>query len=34
MLNIPLTEIFAKMLVEELEQTLNDFLAPITEILP
>jgi hypothetical protein len=34
MLNIPLTEIFAKMPVEELEQTLNDFLAPITELLP
>ena len=34
MLNIPLTEIFAKMPVEELEQTLNDFLVPITDLLP
>lgn len=34
MLNIPLTEIFAKMPVEELEQTMNDFLAPITDLLP
>lgn len=34
MMNIPLTEIFAKMPVEELEQTLNDFLAPITDLLP
>ena len=34
MLNIPLREIFAKMPVEELEQTLNDFLAPMTDLLP
>ena len=34
MLNIPLTEIFAKMPVQELEQTLNDFLVPITDLLP
>src|SRR3972149_11674603 len=34
MWNIPLTEIFAKMPVEELDQTLNDFLSPITELLP
>ena len=34
MLNIPLTEIFAKMPVEELEQTLNEFLEPVTDLLP
>jgi hypothetical protein len=34
MMNIPLTDIFAKMPVEELDQALNDFLAPITELLP
>ena len=34
MMNIPLTEILAKMPVEELEQALNDFLAPITDLLP
>lgn len=34
MMNIPLTEILAKMPVEELEQTLNDFLAPSTDLLP
>lgn len=34
MMNIPLTEIFAKMPVEELEQTLNEFLTPITDQLP
>jgi hypothetical protein len=34
MLNIPLTDILAKMPVEELERTLWDFLAPMSEILP
>ncbi len=34
MMNISLTEIFAKMSIEELEQTLNDFLTPVTELLP
>jgi hypothetical protein len=34
MVNIPLTEIIAKMPVAELEQTMNDFLAPVTELLP
>jgi hypothetical protein len=34
MQNIPLTELFAKMPVAELEQTLNDFLAPVTDLLP
>ncbi len=34
MMNIPLTEILAKMPVEELEQTLKDFLVPLTELLP
>lgn len=34
MLNIPLSEIIAKMPIEELEQTLNDFLAPVTDLLP
>ena len=34
MWNIPLTEIFAKMPVEELDRTLNDFLSPIVELLP
>jgi hypothetical protein len=34
MLNIPLTEILAKMPVGELEQTLEDFLAPVTDLLP
>ncbi len=34
MLNIPLTEIFAKMPVAELEQTLEDFLVPVTDLLP
>jgi hypothetical protein len=34
MLNIPLTKIFAKMPVAELEQTLKDFLAPVTDLLP
>jgi hypothetical protein len=31
---LPLTEVFAKMPVEELEQTLNDFIAPMTDLLP
>ena len=34
MMNISLTEIFAKMPVEELEQTMNEFLAPVTDLLP
>jgi hypothetical protein len=34
MMNIPLTDIFAKMPVEELDRTLDDFLAPIVELLP
>jgi len=34
MMNISLTEIFAKMPVAELEQTLDDFLVPITDLLP
>ena len=34
MMTIPLTEIFAKMPVEELDQTLNEFLSPMTELLP
>jgi len=34
MLNIPLTDILAKMPVKELEQTLRDFLLPMTELLP
>ncbi len=34
MLNILLTELSAKMPVAELEQTLNDFLAPVTALLP
>ena len=34
MWNIPLTEIFAKMPVEELDRTLNDFLSPMAELLP
>jgi hypothetical protein len=34
MWNIPLTDIFAKMPIEELNQTLNEFLTPITELLP
>jgi len=32
--NIPLSDIFAKMPVEELEQSLNDFLAPMMEYMP
>jgi hypothetical protein len=32
--NIPLTDIFAKMPVEELDQSLKDFLTPMTELLP
>jgi hypothetical protein len=32
--NIPLTDIFAKMPVEELEQSMNDFLAPMMKYLP
>lgn len=34
MRNIPLSEIFAKLPVEELEETLNDFVAQVTERLP
>ena len=34
MINIPLTEILAKMPIEEMDETLNDFLAPATELLP
>jgi len=34
MLNISLSEIFAKMPVEELEQTMSEFLAPVTDLLP
>ncbi len=34
MWNIPLTDIFAKMPVEELDRTMDDFLSPITELLP
>jgi hypothetical protein len=34
MRNIPLTDIFAKMPIEELDRTLNDFLAPLVELLP
>jgi hypothetical protein len=34
MWNIPLTDIFAKMPVEELDQSLNEFLSPMTELLP
>ena len=34
MLKIPLTELFAKMPVAELEQTPNDFLAPVTALSP
>ena len=33
-MNIPFTDIFAKMPIEELDQTLNDFLSPIVELLP
>ena len=32
--NIPLSDILAKMPVEELEQSLKDFLAPVMEYLP
>jgi hypothetical protein len=32
--NIPLSEIFAKLPVKEMEETLNEFLAPVTELLP
>ena len=31
---LPLTDIFAKMPVEELDQSLKDFLTPMTELLP
>ena len=34
MLTIPRREIFAKMPVEELDQTLKEFLSPMTELLP
>lgn len=32
--NIPLSDIFAKLPVQEMEETLNDFLAPVAEMLP
>jgi hypothetical protein len=34
MKNIPLSDIFAKLPVEEMDETLNDFLVPIAELLP
>ena len=34
MLNIPLREVLAKMPVGELERTLNDFVEPVTDLLP
>lgn len=34
MMNIPLTEIIAKMPVEELEETMKDFLTPVMDLLP
>ena len=34
MWNIPLTDIFAKMPIEELDQSLNEFISPMTELLP
>lgn len=34
MLNIPLAEILAKLPVEEMEQTLSEFVAPMTNLLP
>ncbi|MEW6401016.1 MAG: hypothetical protein AB1649_04410 [Chloroflexota bacterium] len=34
MQNIPLSEIFAKLPVDKLDQTMNEFLAPVTELLP
>jgi hypothetical protein len=34
MLNIPLTDILAKMPVEELDRALHDFLTPLTAVLP
>jgi len=33
-MNIPLTEILAKMPIEELEQSMDEFLSPLTAILP
>lgn len=30
----PLTDIFAKMSIEKLDRTLNEFLSPMTELLP
>jgi hypothetical protein len=32
--NIPLSEIFAKLPVKEMDETLNEFLAPVAELLP
>jgi hypothetical protein len=34
MKNIPLSEIFAKLPVKEMDESLNDFLAPVAELLP
>jgi hypothetical protein len=34
MVTLPLTEIFAKMPIKELDQTLNKFLSPMKELLP
>ena len=34
MKNIPLSEVLAKLPVEELDRTLNEFLAPVAELLP
>jgi len=34
MKNIPLSEIFAKLPVQEMDETLNEFLAPVVELLP
>ena len=34
MLNIPLTDLLAKMPVEKMEQTLKEFLEPVTDLLP
>jgi hypothetical protein len=34
MINIPLPDIFAKMPIEELDQTLDEFLTPVTQLLP
>lgn len=34
MLNIPLSDIFAKLPVKEMDETLDEFLAPVAELLP